>query len=82
MNPKVIKVQSLNNYKLLLDFNNSEIRLFDVFPFLHKGIFRELQDLDYFHKVRLNAGSVCWPNEQDFSYDTLYLLSVSVEDKK
>ena len=56
MNPKVTRVQALNGHQLLLEFSNAEVRLFDVSPFLEKGIFRELQEQKYFkvsyHEVR------------------------------
>jgi len=75
MNPRVITVEATNNHFLKLSFDNDEIKLFDASPFLDKGIFKELQDYNYFKQVSVAFGSVEWPHEQDFSYDTLYLLS-------
>jgi len=75
MNPRVITVEATNNHFLKLSFDNDEIKLFDVSPFLDKGIFKELQDYNYFKQASVAFGSVEWPHEQDFSYDTLYLLS-------
>lgn len=74
MNPKVLKVQVLDNYRLWVQFENSEVRIVDISPFLEKGIFRELKNQGYFSQVRVVAGAVQWPNEQDLSHDTLYLL--------
>jgi len=75
MNPRVITVEATNNHFLKLSFDNDEIKIFDASPFLDKGIFKELQDYNYFKQVSVAFGSVEWPHEQDFSYDTLYLLS-------
>ena len=75
MNPRVIAVEATNNHFLKLSFDNDETKLFDASPFLDKGIFKELQDYNYFKQVSVAFGSVEWPHEQDFSYDTLYLLS-------
>ncbi len=75
MNPRVISVEATNNHFLKLSFDNNETKLFDTSPFLDKGIFKELQDYNYFKQVSVAFGSVEWPHEQDFSYDTLYLLS-------
>jgi len=75
MNPRVITVEATNNHFLKLSFDNDEVKLFDARPFLDKGIFKELQDYNYFKQVSVAFGSVEWPHEQDFSYDTLYLLS-------
>ena len=75
MTPNVKVVEPLPGYKLRLQFANDEVRDFDTTPFLDKGIFVELKDEEYFNAVRVSFGSVEWPNEQDFSKDTLYLLS-------
>ncbi len=78
MNPDVKMAQALPNYKLKIQFTNNELKEFDVSPFLDKGIFSELRDVEYFKKVRVAFGSVEWPNEQDFSKDTLYVLGTPV----
>ena len=74
MNPSVEAAEPLPNYKLKVLFENGEQKEFDVKPFLDKGIFVELRDEEYFSQVRVAFGAVQWPNEQDFSNDTLYLL--------
>jgi hypothetical protein len=75
MSLKVVKVEPLEFHQLRLTFSNGEIRRFDVTPYLEKGIFTELKNIEYFQKVKLSFGSIQWPHEQDFSPDTLYLLS-------
>jgi hypothetical protein len=75
----VTKVIANDDFTLELEFSNGERRLFDTTPYLDKGIFIELQDLDYFKKVRVALGTVQWPNEQDFGPATLYLESMIVE---
>jgi len=74
MNPTVITVKPEDNYKLAVTFDNGEKRLFDVAPFLDKGVFSELKNVDYFKKVKVAFGAIEWPHEQDFSKDTLYML--------
>ncbi len=74
MNPEVRSVKAVEDYKLIIEFSNDEFKEFDVAPFLDKGIFTELKNESYFKKVRVAFGSIEWPNEQDFSKDTLYLL--------
>jgi len=75
MNPRVVSVKVENKYTLKLSFENEETRLFDASPFLDKGIFKELKDFNYFKQVKVTFGSIEWPHEQDFSKDTLYVLS-------
>jgi len=79
MNPEVISVEPEFNcesphYKLKIRFKNDEEKLFDVKPYLDKGIFSKLKDQAYFKQVRVAFGAVEWPNGQDISKDTLYLL--------
>jgi len=75
MNPRVIGVEVKSGYTLQVAFENDEIRLFDATPFLEKGVFNDLKDPSYFQQVRVAFGAIEWPHEQDFSKDTLYLLS-------
>lgn len=74
MTPDVKVANALPDYKLKVEFENSEIRIFDVTPFLDKGIFTELKNENYFCQVKVAFGCIEWPNDQDFSKDTLYLL--------
>lgn len=76
MNPDVIDVQPLDNYRLRLIFEGGEVRDFDMTPYLDFGIFQELRDVSYFREAYVEFGSVEWPNGQGLSYDTLYLESV------
>ncbi len=71
---KVIHVTPHNNYLLQLTFSDNAVKFFDVKPFMNKGIFKELMNVDYFKKVCIKFDSIAWPNDQDFSPDTLYIL--------
>jgi len=72
MNPRVINVQPQKNHTLLLTFDNSEQKVFDVKPYLEKGIFKELKDENKFKQVQPFLGSIQWQGGQDFCADTLY----------
>ncbi len=74
---EVVNVKPLLNYILELEFNNNEIRFFDVKPYLEFGIFSELKDESYFKNVSLQLGSIAWKNGQDFSPETLYMKGLS-----
>ena len=75
MNPYVKRVRPLEDYQLEVIFENGERRIFDVKPYLQRGVFVRLQNRATFQAVRVVAGSVEWPGELDLSYDTLYLES-------
>jgi hypothetical protein len=75
MSPKVIQVEPLSDFTLRLFFDNGEVKRFDVSPYLEKGIFVELKNIQYFKQVKPFFGGVQWLHEQDFSAHTLYLES-------
>ncbi len=75
MNPRVKDVSPDQNYTVHLIFDNGEEGIFDVKPYLDKGMFRELRDLSVFNSVKPIMGTVQWKNGQDFCPDTLYLDS-------
>ena len=72
----VKSVKPLPNYKLLLTFENDETRIFDMNPYLDKGIFKELKDYTLFNTVKVNFDSVEWANEADLDPEFLYEESV------
>lgn len=78
MNPYVYQVHPMDDYRLLLTFENGEQRIFDVKPYLQRGVFTRLQNLAAFRSARVVAGSIEWIGELDLSYDTLYLESQPV----
>lgn len=78
LNPKIKEVQANENYTLTITFDNGEKRLFDVTPFYSKGIFNKLKELTYFKRARIAFDGIEWPDQQDLSHDTLYLLSKPV----
>jgi Protein of unknown function (DUF2442) len=75
MNPYVKSLQPQADYRLLLEFENGEKRIFDVRPYLNRGVFIALQNLAVFKLAKVVTGSIEWPGEIDLSYDTLYLES-------
>lgn len=76
MNPLIESVTPQEAGQLLVRFVGGEERVFDVTPYLAKGVFAELADRSYFNRVTGHLRHVSWPHGQDFSHDTLYLRSV------
>ncbi|MBC3805689.1 MULTISPECIES: DUF2442 domain-containing protein [Acetobacterium] len=68
----VIDVEPLNDYKLLLTFENGEKRIFDVSPYLDKGIFQELKNEEKFRTVRVSFDSIEWCNQADLDPEFLF----------
>ena len=71
MEPLIRNVTALPSHELELEFSNGERRLFDVKPYLDKGIFAQRKDWNFFAKVQASPRFVSWPREQDFSLETL-----------
>ena len=71
----VIDVVPLNDYKLLLTFENGEKKIFDVSPYLDKGIFQELKDEKKFKSVRVSFDSIEWCNQADLDPEFLFAKS-------
>ena len=78
MNPYIKHIRPLDDYRLEIVFENGELRMFDVKPYLQRGVFVRLQNRAMFQAARVVAGSVEWPGGLDLSYDTLYLESQPV----
>ena len=72
----VVEVKPLDDYKLELTFENREIRIFDMKPYLDKGIYKELKDESKFKSVRVSFDSIEWCNQADIDPEFLYERSV------
>jgi hypothetical protein len=64
-------VQPLPDYRLYVELVGGQRGIFDVKPYLDKGVFRELRDPHYFNQVGIVFGALTWPNEQDIAPETL-----------
>ena len=73
----VKEVKPIDNYKLILTFENNEVKIFDMIQYLDKGIFQELKDENLFKAVKVSFDSIEWPNEADIDPETLYEDSIS-----
>jgi len=59
-----------------LEFNTGEARIFDVRPYLEKGVFQRLKDISLFRQAYVAFDTVCWPGNIDIAPETLYDASV------
>lgn len=69
---KVIEAKPNRDLTLDIRFSDGTLRRFDAKPYLDKGIFFELKDIDYFMNCSVSYGTVIWKNKQDFAPETLY----------
>jgi len=74
----VTDVKALDNYQLLLKFENKEEKIFDVSPYLEIGKFQELKNEKLFKTVRVSFDSIEWDNQLDLDPELLYEKSKAV----
>lgn len=75
----VIRVEAQMPYRLMLEFENHERRVFDLSPYLEIGVFRQLKDTTLFSAAHIEGGTVAWPGDIDIAPETLYQESVRCE---
>jgi hypothetical protein len=68
---KVKKVNANDDYTLLVELSDGRTGVFDVKPYLSKGVFKQLQNIEYFKQVKPFFCGIIWPDEQDLSADTI-----------
>lgn len=71
-------VKAMDNYKLILTFENNEKRLFDMTPYLELGVFKTLKDENLFKTVKVSFDTIEWSNGADIDPETLYENSHSI----
>lgn len=76
MRPKAVEVKPIENYNLLVTFDNGEKRIYDAKPLIKGEWFGELEDINTFNSVRVAGLSVEWSGGQDVCPDDLYYSSV------
>lgn len=77
---RIKKVEALEDYKILVTFDNGEKRIKDMKPYLRKGIFKKLEDEEFFKSVKVSYGTVTWGGNIDLCADSIYETSDSCEE--
>lgn len=67
----ILKAVPLDNYRIDIQTSSGISGVFDVKPYLKGSAFKELKNTSYFCLVRAAHHGIRWPNEQDFSSDTI-----------
>lgn len=67
----IIRATPLADYKIEIVTSSGVSGVFDVKPYLEGSAFKELLDEGYFKLVRPAHHGIRWPNDQDFSSDTI-----------
>lgn len=76
LRPTAVEVTPLDNYKLLVKFDNGEKKIFDVKPYISGSWYGELSNQNYFKTVSVDGFTIVWPNGQDICPDDLYYSGI------
>lgn len=79
MNWDVKVVRPLPDYRIYVEVEDGRKGIFDLKPYLNRGILRELEDARYFRQVGILFGAVTWPHNQDIAPETLIAEMTPVE---
>ena len=77
LRPKVINVYPLPDYKVMVEFDMGEKKVFDEKPYISGDWFGKLKDVDIFNTVRISGNTIVWADGQDIAPHELYDCSVS-----
>jgi hypothetical protein len=72
MNHRIKDVEYKSRHKLVLNFENGEVKEFNFEPNLHYPVFELLNDKTFCGKAREFNRTVVWDDVADFDPDTLY----------
>jgi len=78
LQPKIVKVEPISDYRLKLYYETGEVKLFDVSSYISGDWYGQLRDISYFRTVHVNPEGSCieWADGQDIAPHELYDLSV------
>lgn len=76
--PRPTAVEAAVDYTLKITFNNGEMRLFNVRPYLAYPAFEALKMIGLFMQARVAHNTVIWNEEVDMAPESLYLESTPV----
>lgn len=80
LQPNIVSVMPMEDYRLLLTYTTGEKKIFDVKPYIYGDWYSELLDVNYFKTIHVIDGGygIEWEHGQDIAPHELYDMSVSV----
>ena len=78
LRPTAKEVFPQKDYLLRIVFDNGEVRVFDVKPYIQGEWYGRLADEAYFRAAKPDGFTVVWPDGQDLCPDELYEMSEKV----
>lgn len=80
LQPRLKNVTLMEQYRLRLEYEAGEVKMFDVAPYISGAWYEELKDVSYFKTVHLLSDGVgiAWSNGKDIAPHELYECSIPV----
>ena len=69
---RIIAVEPLDGYRLRLTFSDGFVREVDLADTLDGPVFDPVRDPEFFRRVKVDGGTIAWPNGADLDPDVLY----------
>jgi hypothetical protein len=79
MEPNILNVEIIENYKIRIHYANDEIRIFDFSSFLDDPFYSKLKDYEFFKTFKILCNTIYWDDDVDISPEDLYEFSVKEE---
>ncbi len=81
------KVEYLDEFKLLLTFNDKKTKVVDLKKYSKEGpetVFYPFRDLEFFKSVKVDkhSGTIVWPNGVDLCPDVLYKIGKEIQEQE
>jgi len=73
---EVSEAKYLDNYRILLTFNNGETKTVDLENELSGSVYIPLRQPDYFKNFRVKYNTVEWENGADYAPEYLYSIGI------
>ncbi len=77
----IIQFKILNDFEIILKFENNEFKKFSIKHLLNEKPFILLQDKSIFNLAYIENGTLCWPQEIDIAPEYLYNNSAVTDFK-
>jgi hypothetical protein len=82
LQPKIVGLETLSDYRLKIQYETGEERVFDVSPYIRGDWYSRLKEPDYFRTVHVIPGGrgIEWPEGQDIAPHELYDSNVATTE--
>ncbi len=79
--PKILSAVAIDNHTLVIEFDNKQMKKYDITPLLKKEIFYSLKNPAFFKTVKVEQGgyAVVWDSNIDLSEYELWTHGKNME---